>query len=247
MKLSVVLITKNEEHNIEGCLACVKWADEIIVVDSGSSDNTVPLARSITSQVFQIPFTDFATQKNKALGYAKGEWILLLDADERVPEKLADEIQRVISDPSKAETAYQIKRNTYFFGHRLHFSGTRNDAPIRLFPRGSAHYTQPVHETIVTQLPVETLAFPMEHFSTRDIAAYREKLAQYVDLEVVLMKKNGRSVFFLDFLVRPPMKFIQLYLLQLGFLDGIAGFQYAVLSSLYVFSKYRKFLWKKSA
>lgn len=236
MTLSVVLITKNEENNIREALRTVSWADEIIVLDSGSTDQTVSLAKASGAKVYEEPFTDFSTQKNKVLSYASCDWILLIDADERITEPLAKEIQSCVRLNKQA--AYAIPRDTFFFGRRLRFSGTRNDAPIRLFPRGQARFFQSVHEQIQTALPVEKLRRTMPHYSTRDQAHYQRKLDCYLPLEIKVMREKGRRAHVWDAWLRPLMKFSQIYFLQAGILDGAAGFQYAYLSSYYVFLKY---------
>ncbi|MFA6601159.1 MAG: glycosyltransferase family 2 protein [Candidatus Omnitrophota bacterium] len=236
--VSAVVITLNEERNIEDCLASVEWADEIVVVDGGSTDRTVEIARNAKATVYQIPFTDFSTQKNAALAKCTGDWILLIDADERVTGDLAREILQLTQSHPSADTAYAVRRRTWFFGARLRYSGTQEDAPIRLFPREKVRYVQPVHEEIVTDLRVRTLEHAMDHYSTRDLEHYRRKLGQYVALEIQFMRAAGRRVRFYDCLLRPPAKFVDLYFLKLGILDGWAGFLFAVLSSWYDFRKF---------
>jgi len=172
------------------------------------------------------------------LNRATGDWVLLLDADERVTPELADEIKAVVQERNSA-AVYAIKRLTYFFGKRLRFSGTGNDYPLRLFPRGSVHYEKPVHEEVVTTLPTKRLVHPMIHYSTRNYAHYKQKMACYIPLERKWQKQQG-SVVAAPFRrwVQPLAKFFHLYILRLGLLDGITGLQYAALSSYYDFSKY---------
>ena len=208
------------------------------MLDSGSTDKTVALAKAAGARVYEEPFTDFSTQKNKVLGYALCDWVLLIDADERITEPLAAEIQTLIGQ--KKQAAYAILRETFFFGHRLRFSGTRNDAPIRLFPRGQAHFFQSVHEQIQTELPVEKITHTMLHYSTRDRQHYQRKLDCYLPLEIEVLRQKGRRVCFWDAWLRPIVKFSQLYFFQAGILDGIAGLQYATLSAYYVFLKYTR-------
>ena len=240
MSVSVAVIALNEGKNIEACLESVRWADEIVVVDSGSTDATVEKARRFTGKIDRVPFRDFASQKNEALARATKEWVFFLDADERVPEDLAAEIRRVVSGP--AERAYAVGRVTYFWGKRLRFSGTQEDFPVRLFPRTEACFEQPVHERVVTGLPLTRLKSRLLHFTTRDWPHYRSKLDQYIPLEIETMKQKGRRPCVADLVLRPPAVFVSLYLLRLGLLDGLAGLKYAVLSSYYCFLKYRRFL-----
>ena len=145
MKLSAVLITRNEEKNIEMCLKSVLLADEVIVVDSGSSDRTPELARALAARVVSRPFDDFASQKNYAAGLAAGEWILSVDADERVGAALKNEILGVIGKEDAVD-AYRIRRRTNFFGRDFKAGGLQEDAPARLFRRGRARFVNPVHE-----------------------------------------------------------------------------------------------------
>lgn len=240
MGISVVLIAKNEEKNMKECLTQLRWADEIIVIDSGSTDKTAEIAKQFTDKIFDIPFEDFARQKNKAIEHASQDWIFLIDADERVGEDLACEIKQIVETQPKS-AIYAVKRKTFFMGKRLRFSGTQTDYPIRLFPRGLARYRQPVHEYIVSELPTLELSAQLLHYSTRDFTEYQRKLDHYVELEVRWMKEKGRRANVFDLLFRPPAKFFHQYIVQLGILDGRTGLIYAALSSYYVYLKYKKY------
>ena len=173
MSLSVGIITMNEEQNIRECVDHLSFADEILVVDGGSSDRTVSNAKAAGAIVHEIPFTNFSSQRNQLMSHAQSDWILFVDADERLSDDLIEEITNIIE--SGIDSAYAIPRNTYFFGQRLRFSGTQGDAPIRLFPKNKVEWNQPVHERIATSLPIKTLRNPMDHFSTRDRSHYQQK------------------------------------------------------------------------
>ena len=240
MSISVVMITLNEEVNIEACLDRVTWADEIVIMDGGSRDRTISKARKYTDKVYQQPFRDFASQKNAVIAQASRDWIFLLDADEHVIPELQQEIQQ-IAKGIRTDAVYSVGRETYFFGKRLRFSGTREDYPIRLFPRGRAYLEQPVHEKIVTDLPVRRLKNRLIHWSTRDFSHYRQKLNCYVPLEIDAMRERGKQPTALDILVRPIGRFASLYFWKLGILDGWPGLQFAFLSASYTFLKYRRF------
>ena len=237
--LSVCLITKNEEANIRECLESVRFADEIVIVDSGSSDRTLEIAKEFTSKISFHPFKHFAEQKNKALSLAQGDWIFLIDADERISAELAGEIHKMTE--GLPDSVYRVRRGTYFLEKPLRFSGTQKDAPIRLFPKGSAFYDQPVHEQIVTSLPVRTLKNKLLHMTTRTFAQYAEKLDLYTTLEVKTMKENRRSVTWVSQWLAPCVKFFYLYLLKGGILDGLTGFRFAYLSAYYHWVKCKKF------
>jgi glycosyltransferase involved in cell wall biosynthesis len=232
-KIAAVLITLNEESNLLACLETVRWADEIVVVDSGSSDRTVGLARQFGAKVYHEAFKDFASQKNAAIGHAACDWIFLIDADERVSGALAAEIMATVESDAGLSFVYAVERETYFLKRRLRYSGTKKDAPVRLFPKAKVRYVQPVHEEIDTTLPVRRLRNRMAHYSNSDLTIYTRKLRQYVALEIEFMARTGRRVGLWDVFLRPPAKFFYLYLARWGILDGVAGFLYAFLSSVY--------------
>lgn len=242
MKIAAALITLNEEHNVGECLESVRWADEQVVVDSGSTDKTVEIARKYTPQVSFHSFKNFADQKNHALSKVKSDWVFFIDADERVTPELEREIRTAAATGDEA--AYRVPRQTHFFHRRLRFSGTQDDAPIRLFPKNKVRFEQPVHEHIQTELPVKTLKSALIHHSTRDLEHYKMKLHQYTDLEIETMVLKGRRAYMWDPILRPLAKFMTLYFFQGGILDGIAGLQYAGLSSYYQHLKYSKYLKK---
>lgn len=253
MNLSAIVLTKNEDANIVECLAGLCWADEMLVIDSGSTDRTKAIAEKYGAKVLAHPFTDFASQRNFAMSQAKGGWVLFIDADERVTPELAAEIKAVLkgSDPLTASggqtplCAYAIPRHNYFFGKRLRFGDAPGDAPVRFFPRLHVTWTQPVHEMIVTDLPRARLKNPLIHYSTRDFAHYQQKIHNYVPLELETMKAKDVRPSLWKALFLPPLKFLQLYFLKLGILDGIAGLQYAILSAyFYTFQKYWRY-WKQ--
>lgn len=240
VKLSVVVITLNEEDNIEECLQSVAFADERIVLDGESTDQTIKKAEALGATIHRSPFNNFAEQKNKALQLARNNWILMLDADERVTEELALEIKSVLEkDPG--EHVYGIYRKTRFFGSLLKFSGTQNDAPIRLVPKGKACMVQPVHEYVETNLPTRFLTKKLLHNSTKDRKQYNDKLDRYIAFEQDVMKEKGFRPAWHKKNIFPILKFLQLYFLKLGILDGKAGFQFAYLAAHYLYTKHKRF------
>ncbi len=240
MSLSVAIITLNEEDNIAAALETVKWADEIVLVDGGSRDQTLVKARAYTSSIHHVPFKDFASQKNAALVRCRHDWIFLLDADERVPESLAREIRSITRSPNQ-EAVYAVKRTTTLFGKNVRFGGLQDDFPIRLFLRGKARFEQPIHEKLVSALPVKKLRHSLIHYSTRNMKEYRLKLEQYVSLELEGMKQSGRRVGRLETMTRPLFKFLFLYFWKWGFLDGAVGLRLAALASYYDYLKFSRF------
>lgn len=242
MSVSACLIVLNEEDHLAACLDSVRWADEIVIVDSGSSDRSREIARLYTDKVYEQPFTDFSSQKNAALDRACSDWVFFIDADERVPAALAEEILNVTGNPGLAPKAYALGRETYFFGRRLRFSGTQGDFPVRLFPQGRGRFVQPVHEWVKTDLALGRLSGRLLHYSTRDMTHYRFKLKQYVSLEIKTLLEKGRRPGIADLVFKPPAVFFSLYFAKLGVLDGWTGLQFAALSSLYNLLKYWRFL-----
>ncbi|OQA54910.1 MAG: Glucosyl-3-phosphoglycerate synthase [Candidatus Omnitrophica bacterium ADurb.Bin277] len=238
--ITAIILTLNEESNIESCLEKLKWADEMLVVDSGSSDRTVELAKRSGARVVSHPFTDYASQRNFAMQEAKGDWVLFIDADEHVSPELAEEIQGVIRTP--CDHIYTIPFHTFFFGRRLRFGDALRDLHVRLFPRTKAVWGQPVHEKVVTELPCRELKNPVVHYTTRDLEHYMRKIDGYLAREVSAMKERGLRPSWIRLILNPIARFFQLYFWKLGILDGVGGFQYAILSAYYTFEKHRRYL-----
>lgn len=238
MKLSAVVITKNEEKNLGECLAGLAFADEIVMVDSGSADRTLDIAKHYTGKVHTRAFDNFGAQKNFAAAQSSGEWILSVDADERVTAALAEEIACVLRSESECR-AFRIPRKTYFLGKRLHFSGTQTDHPVRLFRRGSGQFEQPIHEFYRCDGPVGDLQHSLLHYTTPTVAVEIAKTEFYTELEAGFLKSRGVKPWVWH-AVKPLFVFANLYLLKLGFLDGLAGFQFAFFSALYSRRKYQK-------
>lgn len=242
MSITVSIITYNEENNIEDCLESVRWADEIVVVDAESTDQTIHIAKRFNAKTYKLTFTNFAAQKNFAIDKATKNWVFFLDADERVTESLALEIRETLSQADSDSKVYAINRRTFFFGKELHHSGCQEDYPIRLFPRNKARFQKPVHEEVITSLPIIKLKNQLIHLSTRNWEHYKRKLDLYIPFELEVMKAQSRRKSLLDLFARPLGQFVRLYFIKKGFLDGITGFKYAVLSSYYSWLKHWKFI-----
>lgn len=245
MKLSAIILTRNEERNIRDCLVSLAWADEILVVDSGSTDKTVAVARQNGACVIPHEFVDFASQRNFAMQQARGDWVLFVDADERVTPELAGEI-RCLLGQGLMPCVYRIPRRNFFFGHRLRFGDACRDAPPRFFPRNRIVWKQPVHEEVTSELPFRSLENPLLHYSTRDWEHYRAKMRCYLPLELETMRKKGVRPGWKNVLLRPIAKFYHLYFWRLGILDGIAGLQYAILSAQYTAMKHWRYFKNES-
>ncbi len=242
--LACVVITKNEERNIADCLASVRWADDIIVVDAESHDRTVDLAREGGARVFVRPWPGFGPQKNFGMAQASSEWVLIIDADERVPEALRTEIlSRIHHWEEGAPVAYEIPRRNFFYGGWVRHAGVYPDYQIRLFRRGSAHYNDVlVHENLMVHGSRGRLSEPFEHLTERCIQDHFKKFGLYTTLAAQEKGKTVHAVHTQDLLFRPLVVFLKSYALKQGFRDGVRGLIVCVFASMYTFVKYAK-LW----
>lgn len=243
--LTVITLTLNEEQNLSPCLDSARWADELIVVDSGSHDRTVEIARTFTERVFTITWEGYGAARNYALRQATGDWILWLDADERVTPALAEEIRSIIRADAREVDGYAIARRAYFLGRWIRHSGWYPARVVRLFRRGTARFSETqVHEQLQIDGAVVSTEHDLLHFTDPDLRHYLEKFNRYTSLAADDMAAAGRKFTMRDLLLRPPFQFVKMYLLRGGWRDGIEGFILAVLSSAYVFTKYAK-LWER--
>jgi glycosyltransferase involved in cell wall biosynthesis len=246
--LSVVLITRDEEQKIRTCLESVKWADEIVVVDSLSTDRTVEIARDYTDRVHQRPFAGFGEQKGFALAQATGEWILSVDADEVVSEDLRGEIHERIADDESC--GYHIPRKSYFFGRWIRHCGWWPDYVLRLFRRDSGAFSSRlVHEIVQVDGPTRRLTHPIEHHpytSVEDIVR-KQDLYTRLSAQAAMMAEDGgspgRQRLPLAPVNRAVAKFLKTYFLKAGFLDGREGLILSAVASYYVFLKHMK-IWE---
>lgn len=236
--LSVIIITKNEAHDIRDCLKSVAWADEIIVLDSGSTDDTLNIAREFTSHVYaSIDWQGFGIQKNRALAYATKDWVLSLDADERVDAALQGEIQQVLK--SSELDVYFIPRLSSFCGRFIHHSGWRPDYVARLFKHGSATFSNHlVHESLAFTVPAGYLKQSILHLSYKNLDEVLDKMQRYAMLGAAeLYAKNKRSSL-LGAIGHGAWAFIRTYIIRLGFLDGAQGFMLSVSNAETTYYKY---------
>jgi glycosyltransferase involved in cell wall biosynthesis len=244
-RLSVVVITLNEEDRIRECLASVGWADEIVVVDAGSEDKTVALARECTDHVFMRAWDGFAAQKNFGIERATGDWILSLDADEQVEPALRDEIRAVLAAPD-ARDGYQLARRNIMWGRWIRHGRLYPDWQLRLFRRGRGRFVErAVHESVHVDGSVGRLRAPLLHRSYRDVGDFLRRADRYSTLAADEWTRGGRP-FRAHTLVSAPLgRFLSMYVLHRGFLDGWRGFLLAVLYAYYVFIRSAK-IWERS-
>ncbi|AGB42272.1 glycosyl transferase [Halobacteroides halobius DSM 5150] len=242
VSIGVLVLTYNEEDNIEECLESVSWVDEIVVVDSYSQDDTLELARQYTSNIYQREFDDFATQRNYGLDQMESEWVLVVDADERVTSDLQEEVLNKLSNPEAS--GYKIPRKNYFLGKWIKYCGWYPDYTLRLFKVADNRYSGLVHEGLKIEGTVEKLEGTLIHYTYRDLEHYLNKINHYTTLDAQKKYQAGKRKRLLYILMRPVLEFIKKYILKKGFLLGSQGLILAILSSYYQFLKYIK-LWEK--
>jgi glycosyltransferase involved in cell wall biosynthesis len=241
-KITAIIPTFNEEVHVEAAIKSVDFADEIIVIDSFSTDATVELAKKQNVKVVQRVFDDFSSQKNFAIDLAVNEWIFVLDSDERIEESLKKEIVETLSKPADF-VAYSIKRSFYFLGKKIRYSGWQRDRVVRLFSKKHCKYNGDlVHELIETKGEIGFLKNKIDHYSYRNFEHYVSKLNRNSWLKAKKLHQDKKSVNPYNLLVKPPVRFLTHYIVRLGFLDGFEGFILASIQSYGVFMRYIK-LW----
>jgi len=242
-RLSIILITKNEEHDLADCLKSVNWADEIIICDSGSTDATLDIARQFSDKVYSTDWPGFGPQKNRALDKASGQWVLSIDADERVSPELKDEILGVLSSHNPAD-AYSIPRHSFYCGHPIRHGDWRDDRVTRLFQRNKAKFCDSlVHESLQVEGQIASLKAPLIHHAFKDLHEVLRKIDHYSTLGAQNRHQKGKTGSLSQALGHALWTFIRGYIFRLGFLDGKAGFQLAVSNAEGCYYRYLKLAW----
>jgi glycosyltransferase involved in cell wall biosynthesis len=244
-RLSVTVITKNEAQHIGPALESVAWADELIVVDAQSTDETAAIARRFTDRVVIRDWPGYVAQKNYAASLASHDWILSLDADERATPALADEIRATLggAPPSRA---YRIPRLTWHLGRWIRTTDWYPDYQLRLYDRRSARWVgRYVHEAVAVDGAAGTLRAELQHFPYRDIADHLETINRYTTYAARQMHEGGKRAGLLQVAGHPPLAFLRNYVARRGVRDGVPGFIISTLNAYYVFLKFAK-LWELS-
>lgn len=237
--LSVTIITLNEAANIDACLDSVSWADEVLVVDSGSTDDTVARAIARGARVVSHEWPGYAAQKNWAAGEAASDWILSLDADERVTPALAAEIRRVLEAPSAA--GYRVPRLTWHLGRWIRTTDWYPDYQLRLYDRRRGRWkARRVHESVEVDGPMSVLTSDLQHFAYRDISHHHATMDRYTTLAAEEMFEAGRAVGLFGLVLYPVAAFLRNYVLRRGCLDGTVGLVISAMNAYYVFLKLAK-------
>lgn len=236
--VSVILPCYNEAQNIGACLESLTWADEIMVVDSFSTDNTLDIAREFTSTILQHEYVNPAAQRNWAIPQAKYDWVLIMDADERVTSELREEILATVASPD-AYAGYFIRRRNYFAGKEIRHCGWQKDWVVRLFKRDEGRYESDRDYNYHAGVKVRTgkvgrLKHVMDHYPYRNLTTYLEKLRRYADWGGLDSNQQGKRATFRRLLFHPMGRFLRMYLLQKGFLDGMHGLIICTMAACYV-------------
>lgn len=239
MRISAIVITRNEAANIVDCLASVAFCDERIVVDGGSDDDTVALARAAGARVETHAWEGFGKQKNFALSLATGDWVLSLDADERVSAPLAAEIAQAIA--SGTADAYAVPRLSSFCGRTMRHSGWYPDYVVRLFRRGRANFSDDlVHERVVCEGTVGRLNNALHHAPVRRLEDALARMDRYSTAGAEMLVASGRKVSFMSGILHGFWTFVRTYVLQGGFRDGAEGFLLAIANAEGSYYRYMK-------
>lgn len=238
-RLTVTLITRNEEENLPRALASLGLADEIVVVDSGSTDRTVELARQRGACVVEHPWTNFAEQKNFAAAQASHDWILNLDADEVLSPELQAEI-RAWKPQSPNAVAYRMPRKAYYLGRWILHSGWYPDYKVRLYRRDRARFVGSLHESVVADGPLGKFRGELLHYTCNSLNDHIAKVNFFTSLAARELHAHKRRHWLLPLLLQPPFTFLRTYLFRQAFRDGYQGFLIATMAAFYVFLKYAK-------
>lgn len=238
--LSVVIIARNEAKNIGRCLASVSWADEIIMIDSGSEDDTVAVAESYGARIFDRPFTGYGTAKREGVEKATSDWILSIDADEEVTPELRDEIKTVLNRETN-EAGFFIKRKTMFLGRWIKHCGWYPDHILRMFRKSRGNFNDAVvHEKVSVEGATGVLKNELLHYSYPSLEDYFRKFGWYTTLGAEEAARRGVRAGWFDIALKPPVSFLSHYVMKQGFRDGLEGFLVSVLSAMAVMVKYAK-------
>ena len=243
-KISVIIVARNEENNMRQCLETVKWADEIVMVDQTSADLTVKIAKEFTDNIYVVEPKGYCEpDRIFALEKTSFDWILCIDADERISVELIQEIGLIVSSDNIEYDGYLIPRRNYIFGRQMKYGGHGHDKQLRLFKKNRTKLSHKIHEPPLVRGRVGMLKNYMEHYSTNTLSEYCRKLNSYTDKEAKRMKEEGIKFSISQITINPVGKFIYQYIFQRGFMDGVEGFLFYTLSAFYIFLKHVK-LWE---
>lgn len=241
-KISATIITKNEEKNIERCLKSISWVDEIIVIDSGSTDKTLEICKKYNCNIIETEWLGFGRTKKFAVNSASNNWIFSIDADEEVTDELENRIKKILENPTK--NGYKIKRKSFYLGKMINYCGWSSDYPLRLFNRKHGNFNEKeIHESVNVEGKVEKIEKPLLHYTYPTISSHIKKINRYSDIQAMVLKKRAKKYPLFLVLFFGLNKFIKMYILHFGFLDGKEGFILCSNSAYGIYLKYLK-LWE---
>jgi glycosyltransferase involved in cell wall biosynthesis len=242
-KLTVIILTKNEEKNIADCIASVLWADEVVVFDAFSQDRTVEMAQQAGAMVLQHWFQNFAQQRNAALDAVETDWVFFVDADERATPELAIEVRRAIQDESRS--GWWVPRHNYIFGRVIRHAGWYPDYQLRLLRHGKAHYDpqREVHEIVILDGEDGYLENPLIHYNYDTLAQFIERQSRYTDYEARILFDQDVHPKPHNFVLQPLREFRRRYVSLQGYKDGFHGLLLSLLMTYYTFVMYMR-LWR---
>lgn len=243
-RLSVVIVAKNEAHNITECVQSARFADEVLVLDSGSTDDTARLAAAAGARVVSTDWPGYGPQVARGIGLARGAWVLSIDADERIPKALREEIEAVLAQPAEqAAHGYRLPRLSEFCGQFIHHSGWRPDYTLRLARREAAGFTDHfLHAHMTVEGRIADLKHSLVHYSYPHLNDVLEKLNRYSSGHARDMHAQGRQGSLGRALLAGLFAFIRTYVLRLGFMDGRRGLMLAIFNAEYTYYKYLKLM-----
>lgn len=239
-KISVTIITRNEEKNIERCLESLRWADEIVVLDSFSDDRTAEICRRYTGKVYQEPWRGYGKQKNLCAAKTSHRWVLNVDADEAITPECAGEIREELKR-GPIHPVYCMPRKNHFGGRWVRYGGWYPDRIARFYDKTRVSFTEPpVHEKLSPDADMGFFQRPLLHFSYENFEDYISRQNRYSTLYAQERSRNGGTATCADLCLRPPLAFLKSFVLQQGFREGFLGFFLAVSAAFYTFLKYAK-------
>jgi len=237
-KITAIIPTLNEEIHIADAIQSVSFADEIIVIDSFSTDKTIEIAEKLSVKIIKRKFDDFSSQKNYAINQATYNWIYILDADERVTEKLEKEILKNVKNPNDF-VGFSFNRDFYFMNKQIKFGGYSNNKVVRLFDKNYCKYDGSlVHEKIIANGKIAEIEEPIKHYSYKNFSHYLTKVQNYKELQAKELFAKGKKSSLFKILIKPKTRFLTHYVFKLGFLDGFRGFVIAAIQGYGIFIKY---------
>ena len=238
--ISAIIIARNEEENLSRCLQSLKWVDQIVVVDSGSTDRTVEIAKAHGAEIFVEEWKGYAIQKNSALQKARGDWVLSLDADEELSAEAQDEIRDIIRKDDSLMQAYALRRKVHYLGKWIRHGDWYPDHVVRLWRRSAGKFEGGrVHESLRIQGAVRCLRSEILHYSYRNVEDQKARIRKYAELWAQDRFEGKQPFRWLDLCLRPPLRFLRAILLKSGWLDGWRGWLIAWLCAQEVYRKYR--------